>query len=766
MKCKICESKSLKFANSKILNKYYIDYFQCSSCGFIQTEEPYWLQEAYSSPIAKSDVGLVFRNTNFSQMTSDLIFKIFAHEAKFLDYGGGYGLFVRMMRDFGFDFYWYDTFCPNLFAQGFEAEQQEDTCYELVTAFEVFEHFVNPLSEIEKILKFSRNILFSTELLPESNPKPHEWWYYALEEGQHISLYTKDALLFIAKKFSLNFYSKGSTLHLLTEKKLSDSQIETLFSIEQIELEKEPLISQDYLKVLGKLSSSETINRSNQEESQHQKATNTSLKILIDGVFFQLYQTGIARLWKSLLEEWSNNDFSRYLVILDRAETAPKIPGLWYRTIPRYDHSNPENDRRMLQQVCDEEGANLFISTYYTAPLSTPSVFMAYDMIPEYMGWDLNHPMWVEKHNAIKHACDYIAISENTAYDLAKWFPEIPLESITIAHCGVQSIFSPASVEAISYFKNKYGITKPYFILVGAGSGYKNSILFFKAFAQLFSQQGFDILCTGSGGLLEPEFRTYTLGSTVYMLQLSDEELRVAYSGAVALIYPSKYEGFGLPVLEAMACACPVITCPNASIPEVAGEAAIYVNDEDVEGMVNALCEVQKPNIRKSLIAAGLEQVQKFSWSKMTSIMSFVLINATLRCLNLRDINFIIFPNWSQSEDLLAIEIEQVIAVLANHPDRSKMALLIDTHGISEEDANLLLSGVVMNLLMQGLGITEELTISLVSNLEEIQWEALLRRLKVRIVLENENAEAIAKAKAVSLPSYELDKLSDMHTCP
>jgi glycosyltransferase involved in cell wall biosynthesis len=116
--------------------------------------------------------------------------------------------------------------------------------------------------------------------------------------------------------------------------------------------------------------------------------------------------------------------------------------------------------------------------------------------------------------------------------------------------------------------------------------------------------------------------------------------LRLAYAGAVALVYPSKYEGFGLPVLEAISCGCPVITCPNASIPEVAGEAALYVNDEDVEGLTDALCEVQKPKVRNSLIAAGLEQAKKFSWSKMAKTVSSALIDtATLLRLNLKEIN-------------------------------------------------------------------------------------------------------------------------------
>ena len=147
--------------------------------------------------------------------------------------------------------------------------------------------------------------------------------------------------------------------------------------------------------------------------------------ILIDGVFFQLYETGIARVWKSLLEEWSDNDFAKHIIVLDRAGTAPKIPGIRYRQIPQYDYNDTDNDRETLQQICDEENANLFISSYYTTPITTPSVFMAHDMIPEIMGWNLNHPMWREKHYGIQHASSYIAVSENTAKDLVKCFPDI-----------------------------------------------------------------------------------------------------------------------------------------------------------------------------------------------------------------------------------------------------------------------------------------------------------------------------------------------------
>ncbi len=765
MRCKICQSESPKFASARILEKYEVDYFQCTNCGFVQTENPFWLEEAYSEAIANSDVGLVYRNTNLSNVTENLIYNLFNHNGRFVDYGAGYGLFVRIMRDKGFNFYWHDKYCENIFAKGFIAEKPENQVYEVVTAFEVFEHLVNPLTEIERILDFSRNILFSTEILPDTNPKPNEWWYYALQEGQHISLYTTKALSIIAEKFKLNFYSNGSSLHLLTQKQISPLIFEKLLRYKTQDIKKESLLERDYLKAIGKLDDSDNIYISSDKvgEPLSNISVITEFKIVIDGVFFQLYKTGIARVWRSLLQEWAEDSFSKYIVVLDRAGTAPKIPGINYRAISPYDYNATDLDREMLQQVCDEEGADLFISTYYTTPISTPSVFMAYDMIPEVLGANFDEPMWREKHYAIRHASAYISISENTACDLVKFFPQIPSNLVTLAHCGVANNFSPASLEEVNGFKIKYGISKPYFILVGIGSGYKNANLFFQAFAKLYSKQGFEIICTGSGILLNPEFRACTSGSAVHMLQLSDEELRVAYSGAAALVYPSKYEGFGMPVLEAMSCGCPVITCPNASIPEVAGEAALYVNDEDVDGLADALCDVQKPTIRNSLIAAGLQRAQNFSWLKMAQTMSAALIDATLLPLNLRDINLIVFPDWSQPEESVGLELEGVVRAIANHPDKSKMTLLVDTSNISDEDANLALSSVAMNLLMEeDLDVSDGPEISLIGQLSEIQREILISRLHGRIVLENENTEARAQLADDNIPSYKLDSLSNI----
>ena len=200
------------------MQKYSVEYFQCPRCEYIQTENPYWLEEAYNSPINVSDTGMIMRNLWFRNVAATTIFFLFDYKGKFLDYGGGYGVFVRMMRDVGFDFYWQDKYTENLFAQGFEFTETEKLPIELLTCFEAFEHFVDPLAEFENLLCISRNILLSSEFVPEPLPSPSEWWYYGVEHGQHIGFYQKKTFLYLAERYNLNFYTNSQNIHLLTEK--------------------------------------------------------------------------------------------------------------------------------------------------------------------------------------------------------------------------------------------------------------------------------------------------------------------------------------------------------------------------------------------------------------------------------------------------------------------------------------------------------------------------------------------------------------------
>ena len=142
MNCKVCNQDNESIFSGKILNKYYINYYHCSNCEFLHTEEPYWLDEAYAESINMSDTGYMQRNLNLSAKLTIFLVLFFNKETKFLDYAGGYGVFVRLMRDTGFDYYWDDKFTVNIFSKGFEHNKED---IEAITTFESFEHFFDPV---------------------------------------------------------------------------------------------------------------------------------------------------------------------------------------------------------------------------------------------------------------------------------------------------------------------------------------------------------------------------------------------------------------------------------------------------------------------------------------------------------------------------------------------------------------------------------------------------------------------------------------------
>lgn len=352
------------------------------------------------------------------------------------------------------------------------------------------------------------------------------------------------------------------------------------------------------------------------------------LRVVVDGVFFQEFSTGISRVWQSLLQVWVANGFAERVLLLDREGTAPPITGVKRRVIARHSYERLEEDRALLQRVCDEEGATVFASTYYTSPLETPSVMMVYDMIPEVGGANLGEPMWREKAHCMARASRLIAISRSAASDLCDFYPAVRPETVTVAHCGVSLLFRPAAVAELEAFRREHGITRPYFLLVGGRKGYKNAQTFLRAFARLLDRHRFAVVCVGGNAEPEPELQALRAGSERFMLQLDDPGLRLAYCAAVALAFPSIYEGFGMPVAEAMACGCPVVTTPNASLPEVAGEAAIYVESMDEAGMARALMAVQEPGLRARLVALGLERAKRFTWPGMAHTVATALEEA------------------------------------------------------------------------------------------------------------------------------------------
>lgn len=246
MKCKICGAKMQTAFKHKVFNKYQAQYFICNSCEYLCTEKPYWLKETFKEDDIY-DTGALVRNNNLVILTSLIIDKFFDNKKKYIDYAGGYGVFVRSMRDKGFNFYLYEEYRDNCFARGFEYDKKMKV--NGITAFEVFEHLENPIKEIKELLKISDNIIFSTELKSKLIPSPDEWWYYAFPLGQHISFYSEKTFEAIAEKFGLSFYThKG--IHILTKKEISIKQLKKLLDNKKRNIKKIKLESKHFTDML------------------------------------------------------------------------------------------------------------------------------------------------------------------------------------------------------------------------------------------------------------------------------------------------------------------------------------------------------------------------------------------------------------------------------------------------------------------------------------------------------------------------------------
>lgn len=226
----------------KLLGKYQVLFSQCPECYFLQSENPYWLDEAYADAIAVADTGLVMRNISIAAKLSVLLYIGFDRRASYVDVAGGYGMLTRLMRDYGFDFFWDDKFCENVLARGFEAGksiQPFATC----TAFEVVEHVHDPLLFIRQQLeKYNcRTFIFTTELYRGNQPPAKDWWYYTFNTGQHISFFNVTTLKKLAKCLGLNLYSFHG-IHILTERKLRATFLLSLATISWLSLLLVPLI--------------------------------------------------------------------------------------------------------------------------------------------------------------------------------------------------------------------------------------------------------------------------------------------------------------------------------------------------------------------------------------------------------------------------------------------------------------------------------------------------------------------------------------------
>ena len=221
------------------------------------------------------------------------------------------------------------------------------------------------------------------------------------------------------------------------------------------------------------------------------------------------------------------------------------------------------------------------------------------------------------KTRALAEADAVICISQSTADDLQRLL-YVPSEKIAVTHLGFSDAFAQAGVGA----GTGIGATRPFLLFVGHRAGYKNFARLLAAYAASPRlMRDFDLVTFGGAPLSAEEM--VHIGAMACRPDAvrrhvgSDEDLACAYAGARALVYPSEYEGFGIPLLEAMSAGCPVICSNVSSIPEVAGDAAEYFDPIDTESIRSAIERVAYDDGRRdSLIERGHRRCQEFSWDQ------------------------------------------------------------------------------------------------------------------------------------------------------
>lgn len=266
--------------------------------------------------------------------------------------------------------------------------------------------------------------------------------------------------------------------------------------------------------------------------------------------------------------------------------------------------------------------ADLIHSTYYHPPLRRRRerlVVTVHDMIHELFPSNFGPHNRTTKHKlrSVNEADKVICVSQSTANDLQRFF-QVPSAKIAITHLGISDSFASDA----QFPTEPLDAQRPYLLYVGERRGYKNFIRLLEAFGACSRlREEFDLIAFGSEPFSNEELEIarrmqFRSGSLIHQTG-DDRALAIAYSRARLFVYPSQYEGFGMPPLEAMSCKCPVVCSNSSSIPEVVGNAGIYFDPLDVESIRQA---IEDAAFNDTLLSANREAGQlrsiSFSWQR------------------------------------------------------------------------------------------------------------------------------------------------------
>ena len=353
-------------------------------------------------------------------------------------------------------------------------------------------------------------------------------------------------------------------------------------------------------------------------------------KVLLDNIIFNLQEYGgISNYWFNLLQKSQNDNNIFYFEdnFLNK-NYYRKLIELPDERIVKDKNIVPLKIKRYLPIRNIDKSFDVFHSSYYRyAKGNIKNVITVYDFMYEKFLNKYNFKRVVhslQKYLAIKNSNYIIGISKNTLDDMLRFFLGFREKKMSVIYLGVSDDFYP--VEKKNDFiiiQNHKLYDNSYFFYFGNRRGYKNFGLLIKAYSNLLKNNKNipKLVVAGGGSFNKEEMKLLreneVLTNTLKLKEIDNNELNLLYNYCSGFIYPSLYEGFGMPVLEAMQAGAPVICSNSSSFPEVAGEAAIYIDPNNVFELEKALLGLLDNNVRKDLIYLGHKQSRKFSWDKM-----------------------------------------------------------------------------------------------------------------------------------------------------
>jgi len=355
------------------------------------------------------------------------------------------------------------------------------------------------------------------------------------------------------------------------------------------------------------------------------------MRIGIDGRYIQDHFPGIGRYTYKLVQALAEAAPEDSFVLLYNYELVNtrydlerlKAPNMKVVSINLATFSLTEQYR--LPSIVRRLRLDLFHSPYYIKPylLPCPSVVTIYDLIPRL------YPQYTSPwargifQMAIRLATVtsrlVISVSQSAKEDLVRLLGVLP-SKVWVTPLGVDTQFNPANEKAIFNLRQKHDLPEGYILYLGINKPHKNLVRLVEAFAKV--KIGRKLVLAGKE---DPRYREVhevvkqlsLQDRVVFSGQVPEDDLPALYSGAALFVFPSLYEGFGLPLLEAMACGVPVVCSSTSSLPEIAGRAAVMVDPLDVSQLARALERVLgDSDLRASMRQEGLKQAAHFSWER------------------------------------------------------------------------------------------------------------------------------------------------------